>query len=113
MITSRERILTALNHQQPDRTPCNYLGTPEAVGMETAELKKRFGERISFHGTISTQKTLPFGTSAAVAEEVKLRIKTVGQNGGFIAAPAHNIQPDTPLENILSLYRTIQESKGI
>ncbi len=85
---------------------------PEAEGMNPAELKKRFGRRISFHGTISTQKTLPFGTPKDVAEEVELRIKTVGRDGGFIAAPAHNIQPDTPLDNTLTMYRTIREFKG-
>ncbi len=84
---------------------------PEAEGMDPAELKKRYGDRISFHGTISTQKTLPFGTPADVAREVTRRVQTVGQNGGFICAPAHNIQPDTPLENILAMYETVKTSR--
>jgi uroporphyrinogen decarboxylase len=85
---------------------------PEAVGMNPADLKKRFGSKISFHGTISTQKTLPFGSVRDVENEVKTRIDTVGQNGGFILAPAHNIQPDTPLENILAVYKTVQTYTG-
>ncbi|MHC4754697.1 MAG: uroporphyrinogen decarboxylase family protein [Planctomycetota bacterium] len=40
--------------------------------------------------------------------EVHQRIKTVGQNGGLIIAPAHNIQPDTPVENILALYEAVR-----
>lgn len=83
---------------------------PEAAQMNPAELKEEFGDRICFHGTISTQRTLPFGTTEQVAEEVRLRIKTVGKDGGFIVAPAHNIQPDTPVENILALYEEVQHS---
>jgi uroporphyrinogen decarboxylase len=78
--------------------------------MNPAELKEEFGDRICFHGTISTQKTLPFGTAKQVAEEVRVRIGTVGKDGGFIVAPAHNIQPDTPIENILAFYEEVQRS---
>ncbi len=83
---------------------------PEAAQMNPAELKEEFGDRICFHGTISTQRTLPFGSAEDVAEEVRLRIETVGKDGGFIVAPAHNIQPDTPIENILALYEEVQRS---
>ncbi len=77
---------------------------PEAANMDPAELKAEYGNRICFHGAISTQKTLPFGSPKDVVAEVKLRIETVGKDGGYIIAPAHNIQPDTPLENILAMY---------
>ncbi|MFH1615811.1 MAG: uroporphyrinogen decarboxylase family protein [Planctomycetota bacterium] len=82
---------------------------PEAANMNPAELKAEFGDRICFHGTISTQKTLPFGTAKDVAAEIRERIATVGKDGGFIVAPAHNIQPDTPIENILAMYKTVRE----
>jgi len=81
---------------------------PEAKDMNPTELKAEFGDRICFHGTISTQKTLPFGKPQDVEDEVKLRIKTVGVKGGFIVAPAHNFQPDTPIENILAMYNTVK-----
>jgi len=74
--------------------------------MNPAELKEEFGDKICFHGTISTQKTLPFGTVEQVKAEVRQRIETVGRDGGFILAPAHNIQPDTTVENILAMYQT-------
>lgn len=79
---------------------------PEAADMKPAGLKKDFGAEICFHGTISTQKTLPFGSREDVVREVQERIKTVGANGGLILAPSHNIQPDAPLENILAVYQT-------
>jgi len=80
---------------------------PEAAGMNPAELKDEFGERICFHGTISTQRTLPFCSADEVCREVRGRIETVGKGGGFIVAPAHNIQPDTPIENILAVYEEV------
>ncbi len=79
--------------------------------MNVAELKDEFGDKICFHGTISTQKTLPFGTAEDVRREVHERIKTVGRNGGFIVAPAHNIQPDTSVENILALYDEVSRAR--
>ena len=83
---------------------------PEARDMNPAELKETFGEDICFHGTISTQKTLPFGSPQDVAEEVQLRINTVGKEGGLIIAPAHNFQPDTPVENIIAMYETVRDA---
>jgi uroporphyrinogen decarboxylase len=83
---------------------------PEAVDMNPAELKAEFGDQICFHGTISIQKTLPFGSIEDVKAEVRERIQTVGKNGGFILAPAHNLQPDTPLENILAMYQTVKKN---
>ena len=82
---------------------------PEAAEMDPAGLKAEFGDKICFHGTISTQKTLPFGTVEDVIKEVKERVRTVGRDGGLIVAPAHNFQPDTPVENILAMYDTVRQ----
>jgi uroporphyrinogen decarboxylase len=81
---------------------------PEAKDMDPAELKAEFGGQICLHGTVSIQKTLPFGTPEDVAAEVRQRIETVGKDGGLIIAPAHNAQPDTPVENLLALYETVK-----
>jgi len=47
---------------------------------------------------------MPFGTVEDVVNEVKLRLKTVAPGGGLIIAPAHNIQPQTPIENVMAFY---------
>jgi len=75
-----------------------------AAGMEPEGLQRDFGERIAFHGGLDTQSTLPFGGPAEVRAEVRQRVATLGRAGGYIIAPSHNIQPDTPLENILAMY---------
>ena len=77
---------------------------PEARDMDHAELKRRFGDRLCFHGAISIQRTLPFGTAEDVREEVRRRFEALGPGGGFIFCTAHNIQVDTPLENVEALF---------
>jgi uroporphyrinogen decarboxylase len=78
---------------------------PEAAGMDPRELAAEFGARIVLHGTISTQHTLPFGTPGDVTREVQARLDIFAEKGGLILAPSHNIQPDTPVENVLAMYR--------
>jgi uroporphyrinogen decarboxylase len=75
-----------------------------AAGMEPAELKRDFGGKIAFHGGISTQTTLPFGTPEEVRQAVRDRIATLGAEGGYILASSHDISTDTPPENILAMY---------
>jgi uroporphyrinogen decarboxylase len=77
---------------------------PDVVDMDRRELKRRFGDHLCFHGSISIQKTLPFGTPDDVRCEVRERLETLAPGGGFIFCTAHNIQADTPLENIEALF---------
>jgi uroporphyrinogen decarboxylase len=82
---------------------------PRAAGMDMARIKSRFGGRLSFHGAVDIQRTLPHGTPAQVQAEVRARCEVLGQGGGYICAPAHFIQADTALENIVALYTTPRE----
>ncbi|NOZ23975.1 MAG: hypothetical protein GXP25_23100, partial [Planctomycetes bacterium] len=74
-----------------------------------AELKRLFGGRLTFHGSISIQRTLPFGTPEDIRDEVKERAATLAPRGGFIFCTAHNIQSDTPIENVIALFEAYQE----
>jgi len=80
-----------------------------AKDMDTAKLKKEFGNDISFWGAIDTQKVLPFGTSQEVKEEVKQRIDDLASGGGYILASVHNIQDGIPPENIVAMYETAKK----
>lgn len=82
---------------------------PEAYDMDHSELNRLFGDRLSFHGSISIQQTLPFGTPDDVRNEVKKRMETLAPDGGFIFCTAHNFQADTPVENILTLFEAYHE----
>lgn len=85
----------------------DVLNPIQPACMDPAEIKQEFGEQLCFWGTIDEQYTLPFGSPEDVANEVDLRLKTVGKGGGLILAPTHAIQLDTPLENFYSLVETI------
>ncbi len=82
---------------------------PGAADMAPRDLKARFGERLAFHGGIDIQRTLPFGSAADVRAEVRDRMEALAPGGGFIICTAHNIQLDTPLENILALFEAYRE----
>lgn len=74
-------------------------------GMEPRKLKQDFGHRLCFHGAIDNQQTLPHGTEAEVRAEVRRMIDELASDGtGYVLAPCHNIQPVTPLGNILAMY---------
>jgi len=85
----------------------DVLNPIQPASMDPAEVKKQFGDRLSFWGTIDEQKTLPFGTARDVANEVHQRLETVGYDGGLILAPTHHVQLDTPLENFWAMVNTI------
>ncbi|MHC4103844.1 MAG: uroporphyrinogen decarboxylase family protein [Planctomycetota bacterium] len=79
---------------------------PRAKGMDFKKIKSEYGKYIAFQGGIDIQGTMPFGTVKQVREDVKRTIETLGQGGGYILCTSHNLQADTPLENILSMYET-------
>jgi uroporphyrinogen decarboxylase len=77
--------------------------------MNPSDIKQRYGDKLTLHGTISLQKTLSFGSMEEVAEEVRKRIETCGQNGGLIIAPSNGITPDVPFENVLTMYEATKK----
>lgn len=82
---------------------------PLAHGMDSAYLKKEYGKDLSFFGAICVQDLLPNKSPLEIKTEVKRRVDILGKNGGFIVAPAHNIQDDTPVENILAFFEAVKE----
>jgi uroporphyrinogen decarboxylase len=75
-----------------------------AEGMDIRGLAKDFGDDLSFCGTMDVQKFMPSASVEQIQAEVALR-RTLFADGGLIIGPSHNIQIDTPLENILTIYR--------
>jgi uroporphyrinogen decarboxylase len=81
---------------------------PYAKDMESEALKKRFGDRICFHGGIDEQRAFSKGT-AAIDLELRKRIHAFGPGGGYIIGPTSNIQDDTPLEDVLYYLEKARE----
>ena len=67
-------------------------------------LKHDFGRDLVFHGGIDNQYTLAFGSVEEVQQEVKDNLLLLGQGGGYILAPCHNIQAVSPAENVVAMY---------
>lgn len=83
-----------------------------ADGMAPERLKRTYGDRITFWGGgIDTQKTLPFGTPDEVADEVRDRLRIFGPGGGFVFNAVHNIQANTPPENLRAMVETLREAR--
>jgi uroporphyrinogen decarboxylase len=78
-------------------------------GMDRAELKASWGDRICFHGAVENQRILPFGTPEEVRQEVRDCIDLLAPDRtGYILASCHNLQAVSPVENILAMYDEAQ-----
>jgi uroporphyrinogen decarboxylase len=80
---------------------------PECV--DTDDLYRRYGRRLTFDGTIGTQSTMPFGTADEVRRRVREVIDKYGRNGGLIVSPTHVLEPEVPLANIDALFAACRE----
>jgi uroporphyrinogen decarboxylase len=77
--------------------------------MDVYEMKRMYGDRLSFNGGVSTQRTLPYGTPEEVKAEARRLMAEVGKNGGYILSPAHAIPGDAQPENIMALIEAVHE----
>ncbi len=81
-----------------------------AACMEPDRLKAAYGDRITFWGGgVDTQHVLPFGTPGEVRESVRERIRLLGPGGGLVFNTIHNVQAQTPAENLVALYEAVRE----
>lgn len=80
---------------------------PECV--DTDDLYRRYGDRLTLDGTIGTQTTMPFGSPEDVRERVHQVIKRYGQNGGLIVSPTHVLEPEVPIANIQAMADACRE----
>ena len=85
----------------------DVLNPVQPACMDPAQLKREFGDRLCFWGSLDEQHTLPFGSPQDVTAEVQQRLATVGQDGGLILGPTHHVQLDTPMENFWAMLRAI------
>jgi len=85
----------------------DVLNPIQPASMDPAGLKREYGDRLCFWGTIDEQWTLPFGGPDDVRSEVLRRLRTIGEGGGLILGPTHHVQLDTPLENFWAMMHTI------
>jgi uroporphyrinogen decarboxylase len=79
--------------------------------MDVFALMKAYRGRLAFHGGLSTQRTLPYGSEEDVREETR-RLLEAGRAGGYIFAPAHDVEGDVSIANMLAFIEEIQSQPG-
>ena len=82
---------------------------PEARGMNPYELKKRYGDKMTFWGGLGSQRLLPFGTPESIRAEIAHMRKEMYRGGGYIMAPAKALQPETPTANAVAIVEALTE----
>lgn len=87
----------------------NPIQTVVSGFNDTAMLKAKYGDRVTFHAAIDVQQVMPNYNVEELRYEVARRIHDLGQNGGYILAPCHNINVDIPAENVLAMFDAAQE----
>lgn len=79
--------------------------------MDVDDLMRQYRGRLAFHGGLSTQRTLPYGSVEDVRREAR-HLLELGRDGGYIFAPAHDVEGDVPLENMLAFIEIVQHQPG-
>lgn len=89
----------------------DVLNPIQSECMDFEEICKTYRDRISFHGTIGTQTTMPHGTPEEVIATVHRNLDLAGEKGGLLAAPTHMLEPEVPMENILAYVEACRTYK--
>jgi uroporphyrinogen decarboxylase len=79
--------------------------------MDVAALMQQYRGRLTFIGGLSTQQTLPYGTVADVRRETR-RLLAMGRAGSYVFSPAHAVEGDVPLANMLAFIEEAQKQPG-
>jgi len=82
---------------------------PEAKDMSPAYLKARYDDRLAFHDCISTAGPLAYGAPADVEQVVKETLDVMMPGGGYILAPTHSVQDNTPTENVIAMFEAARK----
>ena len=89
----------------------DVLNPIQSECMDFEEIYKKYGDKISVHGTIGTQTVMPKGTPEEVKEAVWHNLDIAGEKGGLFVAPTHILEPEVPFENILAYVEACRTYK--
>ena len=84
---------------------------PEAAGMNPYELKRKWGDKITFWGGLGTQSTIPFSAPGEIRGEIRRLRSEMSRGGGYILAPAKPLRPETPTANAVAVVEEFLECR--
>lgn len=87
----------------------NPIQTSAGKMSDIVELKRRWGDQLTFCGGIDTHRILPAGTPEQVRSEVRRVIEILGEGGGYMVSSVHTMMDDVPPENILAMVDAVME----
>ena len=88
----------------------NVLNPVQPQAMDVELLSREFGGDLCFYGGIDVQGTMVHGSSEEIRKEISRLVELFGRfNGGYICSTSHSLMPETPLDNIITMFRTIRE----
>jgi uroporphyrinogen decarboxylase len=90
-------------------TGIDILNPIQPECMDFNEIHAQYGDRLSFWGTIGTQKLLPYGTKEEVKNVSRDRLEKCGIKGGMVVGPTHIVEPEVPWENIMAIIEAARE----
>jgi len=90
-------------------TGIDILNPIQPECMDFNEIYDRFGERLSFWGTLGTQQLLPYGTKEEVRRIALSRLEKCGRKGGIVIGPTHMVEPEVPWENLIAITEAVKE----
>ena len=82
---------------------------PEATNMSPEYLKATFGGRLAFHGCISTGGPVATGTVEETIADCKRTMEIMMPGGGYCFAPTHQLQDNSPTDNVVAMYQSAQD----
>jgi len=80
--------------------------------MDVFALKRQYHGRLAFHGGMSIQKVLPFGSVTEVRAAAEALIDA-GDEGGYVFSPSHSVPPDVPPENLVAMMEVLRAQRGV
>lgn len=90
-------------------TGIDILNPVQPECMDFDEVHDKFGDRVSFWGTIGTQQLLPFGTAEEVYNTTISRLEKCGKKGGIVIGPTHLVEPEVPWENLMAIKKAVDD----
>ena len=79
--------------------------------MDVFDIMQKYKGRLAFYGGLSTQQTLPYGSIEDVRKETA-KLLEAGRDSGYVFAPAHSVEGDVPLENMLAFIEVLHNQSG-